>query len=141
MEDIAFKKMLVPAYPTETCIFTLCAPDDENHDTTLRLQAAAHWLSLHCRITVSFHIYKQVTAETHGCIPAWGKTWARTIPQLPGIHQTQRRVQRLEGGRAMLQLFLTWISGESGLHQPLKSSTASFVHNPLTLRDTNYVFI
>jgi len=92
LEDIAFKKILVPAHPTEMGIFTLCVPDDENHDTTLRLQAAAHWLSLYCKITVGFCIYKQVMAETHGCTPARGTNWACTIPQLPGIHRAQRRV-------------------------------------------------
>lgn len=103
MEDVAFKKILAPAYPTEPGIGTLRVPDDENHDTTRRLQAAAHWLSLYCEITVSFPIYKQVTTETRGCIPARGKTWACTIPHLPGIRRRWRRVRRLEGSRAMLR--------------------------------------
>lgn len=44
------------------------------------------------------------------------------------------RVCRLEGNRVMLQLFLIWVSGESGLHQLLKSSSVNFVQNPLILR-------
>lgn len=127
--------------PTGTYIFTLCVSDDENHDTALRFQAAAHWLSLHCKITIGSCVCKQATAEIHSCIPDGGKAWACTIPQLPGIQQTWRRACMLEGSHVVLQLLLIWVSGESDLHQPLKSSTANFVHNPFILRDTNYVFI
>lgn len=122
--------------PTGTHIFTLCISDAENHDITLRLQAAAHWLSLHCKITVGSCVCKQVTAETHSSVPGGGKTWTCTIPQLPGIHQ----VCRLKGNRVRLHLFLIWVSGESGLHQLLKSSTANFVQkSPYFERHTLYL--
>lgn len=41
----------------------------------------------------------------------------------------------------MLQLFLIWVSGKSGLHQLLKSSTANFVHNPPISRDKLCLFL